>query len=183
MADQTAIRNKIEHFDQEVLVPAYQEIQGALEKRGDKVTILPGYTGETVDLTDFMMHVMNAGCPNLDLLFDDFPTDEDIATGEEEYLGQSLFVVRKGVEPNKDGRGKFLVSNRLLLAPGDEVFTSPRVIYHMAFNGRFHIFEHRYDPNLANHRVEDVTREHILNHFLDSFDFFKMHANDSEPPW
>ena len=183
MADEIAIRNKIEHFNREVLGPAYQEIQRALEKRGDKVTILANYTTEAVRLTDYMLHEMNAQYPDLEFLFEEFPTDEDIAAGDEEYVGQSLFVVRAGAEINEDGRGKFLVSNRIRLAPDNEVFASPHVIYHMAFNDRLHIFDHRYDPNLANHRIEDVTREHILDHFLDSFDFFKMHANDPEPPW
>jgi len=46
----------------------------------------------------------------------------------------------------------------------------------MRFNNKLHAFNHRYDNAVARHRVEDVTRPHVLNHFLGSFDFYKLYA-------
>jgi hypothetical protein len=62
-----------------------------------------------------------------------------------------------------------------------EVFASPGVSFWMAFNKKLHVFDHRYNSILAEHRVEDVTRPQILNHILNSFDFYKIYALSEQP--
>jgi hypothetical protein len=65
----------------------------------------------------------------------------------------------------------------------DEVYVSPVVLYQMRFDGKPHKFMHRYDKDVADHRVEDVTREQVLNHLLNAFDFYKMSAFSDKRPW
>jgi hypothetical protein len=64
---------------------------------------------------------------------------------------------------------------------GDEVYASPGVIYWMAFNNKLHAFAHRYDNNIARHRLEDITKEHVLNHLLGSLSFYKAYAYKPTP--
>lgn len=61
------------------------------------------------------------------------------------------------------------------------VFASPGVMFWMRFNNKLHAFNHRYDNDTAYLPVEDVTREHILNHVLTSFDFYKINVFSEQP--
>src|SRR5688572_2317589 len=40
---------------------------------------------------------------------------------------------------------------------------APGVIFWMRFNNKLHAFNHRYDNNIAQHAVADITRPHVLN--------------------
>ena len=63
----------------------------------------------------------------------------------------------------------------------DQVYASPSVIFWMRFNNKLHVFNHRYDNNVVHQRVEDVKRSHVLNHILNSFDFYKIYAFSEHP--
>jgi hypothetical protein len=63
----------------------------------------------------------------------------------------------------------------------DDVYASPAVAFWMRFNNKLHVFNHRYDNAVANHAIEDVTRPHIQNHILNSFDFYKIYAFADTP--
>ena len=64
---------------------------------------------------------------------------------------------------------------------GSEVYAAPGVGYWMKFNGNVHVFTHRYDNAIANHRIEDVTKSHVLNHVLNSVSFYEMYAFGDRP--
>jgi hypothetical protein len=64
---------------------------------------------------------------------------------------------------------------------GDEVSASPAVVCWMRFNGKLHVFDHRYDDARARMPVEEIQRSHVLNHILRSFDFYKLHAYAATP--
>ncbi len=40
---------------------------------------------------------------------------------------------------------------------------------------------HGYDDEIAYHAIEDITREHVLNHVLRSRDFYKLYALSDRP--
>lgn len=58
---------------------------------------------------------------------------------------------------------------------------SPAVIFWMRFNNKLHVFDHRYDNNVAQMPVSSVTKQHIQNHILTSFDFYKLYAFSETP--
>lgn len=76
--------------------------------------------------------------------------------------------------------GRFAMSV-LYEVQGDEVYASPGVMFWMAFNNKLHGFAHRYDNAIARHRVEDITRNHVLNHVLNSLTFYKAYAYAETP--
>jgi hypothetical protein len=63
----------------------------------------------------------------------------------------------------------------------DRVYASPGVMFWMKFNNKLHAFDHRYDSAIAKLPIEDITRKHILDHVLASFDFYKLHAFADRP--
>jgi hypothetical protein len=76
--------------------------------------------------------------------------------------------------------GRYVMTT-LYAIRNDEVYAAPAVLFWMRFNGKLHAFNHRYDNEVRLHRVEDVTRSHILNHILNSFDFYKLEAFADQP--
>lgn len=58
---------------------------------------------------------------------------------------------------------------------------SPAVIFWMRFNNKLHVFDHRYDNDVAQMPVTSVTKRHIQNHILTSFDFYKLYAFAETP--
>ena len=79
--------------------------------------------------------------------------------------------------------GRFLAAPTLRTATGSpDILVAPLVLYQMEFDGRLHAFQHRYAA-LAEVPVEHVTRVMILNHMLNSFTFFRMHALSPQRPW
>jgi hypothetical protein len=66
-----------------------------------------------------------------------------------------------------------------VLYAGENV--SPGVIFWMRFNNKLHVFDHRYDSAVAQMHVSSVTKHHIQNHILTSFDFYKLYAFAETP--
>lgn len=60
-------------------------------------------------------------------------------------------------------------------------YVSPAVIFWMRFNNKLHVFDHRYDDAIAQMPVSSVTKHHIQNHILTSFDFYKLYAFAETP--
>lgn len=60
-------------------------------------------------------------------------------------------------------------------------YVSPAVVYWMRFNNKLHVFDHRYDNDVAQMPLSAVTKHHIQNHILTSFDFYKLYAFGNEP--
>jgi hypothetical protein len=63
-----------------------------------------------------------------------------------------------------------------------DILVAPSVMFQMQFDGDLHVFQHRY-TSLVEVAIEKVTRTMILNHMLNSFSFFRIHALSSSRPW
>lgn len=77
--------------------------------------------------------------------------------------------------------GRYLAAPVFRVA-GDDVLAYPVVMYQMQFDRGMHAFQHRYSA-LAEVPVDKLTRAMILNHVLNSFSFFQMHALSPTRPW
>jgi hypothetical protein len=100
-----------------------------------------------------------------------------------QIYGQTLVIEER--DPQKRTphyAGRYLVSPLFRIAGGD-VYVSPVVLFQMKFDGKLHKFMHRYDNAVEHHRLQDVTRPQILNHVLNSFTFYRMHAFSDKRPW
>ena len=96
-------------------------------------------------------------------------------------IGPVLFVEHRDVarRPAPFG-GRYLVTPTFRLTEED-VLASPIVMYQMQFDRGLHAFQHRYSA-LSEVPVDKVTRAMILNHVLNSFSFFQMHAMSPTRP-
>lgn len=56
-------------------------------------------------------------------------------------------------------------------------------MYYMRFNGKFNIFKHRFKQETEFHRVEDIGKYDIQNHFLNAWNFYQLYADSAEAPW
>lgn len=90
--------------------------------------------------------------------------------------GPSLALVDRKAPPDVPAvAGRYVVTAFYEVA-GDDAYAAPGVMFWMRFNNKLHAFAHRYDNAIAKHRVEDITRPHVLNHVLGSLTFYKLHA-------
>lgn len=77
--------------------------------------------------------------------------------------------------------GRYLAAP--VLRPTDEsVLASPVVMFQMQFDRDLHVFRQRYSM-LSEMPVEKITRTMIVNHVLNSFSFFRIHAMSPTRPW
>jgi hypothetical protein len=95
--------------------------------------------------------------------------------------GPSLVLTDRNPPPRIAAIGGRYAMSVLYDAQGDEVYASPGVMFWMAFNNKLHGFAHRYDNAIGRHRVEDLTRKHVLDHLLGSVSFFKLYAYAPTP--
>jgi hypothetical protein len=95
--------------------------------------------------------------------------------------GPSLVLKNRQVPPGLSRLAGRYVMTVFYQEDADQVYVSPSVILWMRFNNKLHVFNHRYDNAVARHRVEDVTRSHVLTHILNSFDFYKIYAFSEHP--
>jgi hypothetical protein len=95
--------------------------------------------------------------------------------------GPGLVLVDRNPPAQRAAIGGRYAMNVLYEVIGDEVYASPGCMYWMAFNNKLHAFAHRYDDNIARHRVEDITKEHVLNRILTSLSFYKLYAYKPTP--
>lgn len=95
--------------------------------------------------------------------------------------GPGIVLVDRNPPEQRAAIGGRYAMNVLYEVVGDEVYASPGVMFWMAFNNKLHAFAHRYDNNIARHRLEDITKEHVLNHLLNSLSFYKMYAYKPTP--
>jgi hypothetical protein len=136
-------------------------------------------------LQDFSVYVLDldAGAPTNSARAEML---ELLREGEAEtspILGSVLLI-----EERDPARRQPVYAGRYMMGPqfhfvGDEVYVSPLVMFQMKFDGKLHKFKHRYDAAIENHRLEDVTSEQILNHVIDSFSFYRMHAFADTKAW
>ena len=95
--------------------------------------------------------------------------------------GPSLVLKNRQVPPGLSRLAGRYVMTVFYQEDADQVYVSPTVIFWMRFNNKLHVFNHRYDNAVTRHRVEDVTHSQVLNHILNSFDFYKIYAFSEHP--
>jgi len=152
---------KVKAFEEEILLPALREISAA-------PALLKEYTVEVV-----------AERPSADEAAEQMLGD--LAGAMRRDAGPSLVIANRSV-PDGLSRlaGRYLMT--VFYEPDEgQVAASPAVLFWMRFNNKLHVFNHRYDNEIAFHYVEDVTRQHIFNHVLRSFDFYKLYALSEKP--
>jgi len=152
---------KVKVFEDQVLLPALGEISVA-------PALLKEYSVEVV-----------ARRPSTDEAAEQMLGD--LAGAMRRDAGPSLVITNRSV-PEGLSRlaGRYLMT---VFYESDEgqVAASPAVLFWMRFNNKLHVFNHRYDNDIAFHYVEDVTRQHVFDHVLRSFDFYKIHAFSEKP--
>jgi hypothetical protein len=152
--------DKAKRFEATLLLPALAEVAESSRLREDYVVEV--VTGRSSDAADAKLLQTAAG-----------------AIGRS--AGPSLLIKNRQLPPGLPPlAGRYLMTVFYERA-GDEVYASPGVAFWMQFNGKVHVFTHRYDNAVARHRVEDVTREQVLNHILGSLDFYQLYALSPHP--
>jgi len=153
--------DKIKQFEDRVLLPALTEVSRAPR-------LLEEYSTEVVSKV-----------PSADSAAEELIMSLAGALGG--TAGPSLVLTNRDIPPGLSPLAGRYVMTVFYNVQGDEVFVSPGVLFWMRFNNKLHVFNHRYDHGIAHHRIEDVNRQHVLNHILNSFDFYKIYAFSEEP--
>lgn len=172
---------KVVTFASAVLVPAFEEIRATLERHGKRVVVADdGRFGDEF-LDRFFREIFPT--PRFaSELATSRPSEDEIASGKARYLGHSLLAV--DAEPAASPyAGKFFETIVYVVGPDESVFASPFVVYHMQFDDKLHGFEHRFDNAQERMPVESIDKYAVQNHFLNAYDFFKIHARRDERPW
>jgi hypothetical protein len=133
---------------------------------------------------DFTIQIVEGGLSD-DRLLNQMIAELREGSEEDDSLlyGQTLVIEERDESKKRPHfAGRFLVSPLVRIA-GDDIYASPTALFQMKFDGKLHKFMHRYDNDVENHRIEDVTRPHVLNHVLNSFTFYRMHAFSDQRPW
>lgn len=152
---------KIAQFEEQVLLRGWREVASSRRIQegyvADIVTRRPHADGPTEELLAVLAGALRRRA-GASLVLRDRAPPADIAPTGGRYVVTTFYEV-----------------------DGDDVCAAPGVISWMKFNNNLHVFAHRYDNDVAQHRVEDITRPHILNHVLNSFTFFRTQAYAPEP--
>lgn len=175
-------QQRIESFTATLLLPLFEEICASprLRGKGRAISIVSGaQTGDPV--TDAAHALMHEGRWPVSHLSRVAPAEQ-----RGEWVGHSLVIVEPSDKRAPYGNpqaGRFNLS-ALFRLPGDgRVLASPFVFYWMRFNDRMHGFAHRYDNDIADHPVEQVTRAQMVNHALGAITAFDLYAFSSEDPF
>ena len=156
MADQ-----KIRAFESSVLI-------GALTEVSNSRALLAEYEAEVV-----------AQRPSADAAAEELLAS--LAETISRRTGPSLVLKNRQVPPGLSRLAGRYVMTVFYEEDEGQVYVSPSVIFWMRFNNKLHVFNQRYDNNVAHQRVEDVKRSHVFNHILSSFDFYKIYAFSERP--
>jgi hypothetical protein len=157
----TVADEKIRVFESGVLIPALAEVSKSN-------ALLREYEAEVV-----------AQRPSADAAAEELL--ESLAGAFRRRAGPSLVLKNRQVPPGLSRLAGRYVTTAFYRVKDNEVFASPGVMFWMRFNNKLHAFDHRYDNNVKDHRVEDVTGSQVLNHILGAFDFYKIHAFSEQP--
>ena len=153
--------DRIRTFEDAVLLPALDEIAKA-------PALLKEYAAEVVKTRP-------SADENAEYLID------QLAGAMRRKGGPSLVLMSRSVPPDLSPLAGRYVMTVFYEVDEDQAFASPAVLFWMRFNNKLHVFNHRYDNDVAYHNVEDITRSHVRNHVLRSFDFYKIYALSEQP--
>jgi len=155
------MNEKIRSFESGVLVPALEEVCRA-------PALLKDYAAKLVQTRPHPD-------PNIEELI------ASLGSALRKQTGTSL-VLSNRVRPDGIAPiGGHYVMSVVYEEDDGRVFAAPGVIFWMRFNNKLHVFAHRYDDDVEYMPVEDVTKQHIQNHILRSFDFYKLYAFSDHP--
>jgi len=153
-----------------------------------RTTVAPSFTTVASSaplLKDFTVHVLDlaAGTPTNSARAELLEILREGDTEDTKILGSVLLI-----EERDEAKRQPVYAGRYVMGPqfqfvGDDIHVSPLVMFQMKFDSKLHKFKHRYDAAIENHRIEDVTSDHILNHVIESFSYYRMHANSDTKPW
>jgi len=152
---------KITEFESNVLLPALTNVSQAPR-------LLAEYTAEVV-----------AKRASADAAAEELILSLAGAVGR--TAGPSLVLTSRDLPPDRSPLAGRYVMTVFYDVQGDEVYVSPGVLFWMRFNNKLHVFNHRYDNDVAHHRIEELARKHIFDHILRSFDFYKIYAFSEAP--
>ncbi len=146
-------------FHRDILLPAYAEIAASPRMQ-----------------RDFTVHV-----------YDDAIDDSLHATLVAELARDRTIGPVLMIEELEQARRPVPFGGRYLAAPmlrvtDDALLASPVVMFQMQFDRDLHVFQQRYSA-LSELPLEKITRAMILNHVLNSFSFFRIHAMSPTRPW
>lgn len=153
--------DKVRTFEDTVLLPALVEIR-------ESPALLKEYLAEVVTRR-----------PSADAAAEELLGP--LAGAMRRRAGLSLVLRNRSVPPDLSPVAGRYVMTAFYDVDEDEVSVSPGVMFWMRSNNKLHAFNHRYDNDVAYHNVEDVTRPHVMNHILRSFDFYKIYAFSEHP--
>ncbi|MBI4165197.1 MAG: hypothetical protein HY508_05625 [Acidobacteria bacterium] len=153
--------DKIKNFEDAILLPALTDVS-------QSPRLLSEYTAEVVHRQ-----------PSADAAAEELILS--LAGALDKTGGPSLVLTNREIPQGLSPLAGRYVMTVFYDIQGDEVYASPGVLFWMRFNNKLHVFNHRYDNDVAHHRIEDVKRSDIFNHILRSFDFHKIYAFSEEP--
>ena len=157
----TVADEKIKAFESSVLISALAEVSTS-------TALLKEYEAEVVEHR-----------PSADVAVEELLTS--LAEAISRRAGPSLLLKNRHVPPGLSRLAGRYVMTVFYQEAKDQVYVSPSVIFWMRFNNKLHVFNHRYDNAVAYQHVEDVKLSHVLNHILNSFDFYKLYAFSEHP--
>jgi hypothetical protein len=180
-APRSPVFEKIAAFHESAVVPAFAEIKATLERHGKRVFIAENDRIGDEFLEQFYREV-HGPTKLARELESSAPSDDEIASGRARYLGYSLVAVDAEPAESRYG-GIFFETIVYIVGPNDQVWASPFVFYHMKFDNKLHGFAHRFDNNQERQAVETIDKYAVQNHFLNAYDYYKIHARRDERPW
>lgn len=174
--------DRIAEFNRTLILPAFEEIERSPRMAAKGRTVRHVFALETGDATtDAALDMLHSQRRSIVVLPRTAPADQ---IGE--WVGPTLIIAEPASLRAQLGHpqaGIYYSSVLYRIASSGDIFVSPFVFFWMKFNDKMHGFAHRYDNDIAEHRIEDVTRAQIINHALNSITFFDLHALSSTKPW
>ncbi len=168
---------RIDAFNKRVVLPAFAEMRETLERKGLRVAVSQdGAFGDPFLETFFREihpHARFVG---------ELATPASATAKATEYLGHTLLVMDADPPPNRYA-GKYFETMMFVAGSDESIAAAPFVIYHMRFDNKLHGFRHRYDDSRPYEPIESLDKYAIQNHFLKSYDFYKLHAKSDVRPW
>jgi hypothetical protein len=173
---------RIADFHRTLVLPAFEEIERSPRMAAKGRTLRHVFALETGDpTTDDALAMLHSKRRSLVAL----PrTPEAEQAGE--WVGPTLIIAEAAATRAALGHpqaGIYYSSVLFRITEAGRIFVSPFVFFWMRFDDKMHGFAHRYDNDIADHPIEDVTRAQIINHALGSITFFDMHAMSTTKPW
>lgn len=173
---------KITEFNHRLVLPLFEEIQGSrrMAAKNRVLRIAEGFsTGHPMaDDALLGLHATRRGLPDLATT----PAHER----QGEWVGHTLILIEPQamrIDQRHTLAGYFFSSVVFRIEPGERVLASPWVLYWMRFNDRMHAFEHRYEKDVPKSPIEDLARQHLLEHAVNAIGYFDSHAFSIDRPW